>query len=125
MAVLAARGLKLPQYAVLVALADFGELAPHELAARLQTDRSHVSASIELLAKQGLVRREPHPTDRRRLVVSLTDTGSAVAAELGHAARAAEQSLLSALSEREKETLRSLLLTIIVDADRAGRDFAD
>jgi MarR family transcriptional regulator, lower aerobic nicotinate degradation pathway regulator len=118
-AALAERGLKLPQYAVLAALADFGELAPHELANRLHTDRSHVSAFIDLLVKQELVRRDPHPTDRRRLIVTLTEVGSALTAELTSAAAAAEDSLLSALSERERTTLQKLLLKVIIDADTA------
>lgn len=115
--VLADRGLKLPQFAVLMALTDFGELAPHELASRLQTDRSHMSASIEVLAKRKLVRRETHPNDRRRLIVTMTEAGAALAEELAKTASTAEDALLSALSKREKDLLLSLLLRVIVDAD--------
>ena len=57
-----AHELRLPQYAVLAALNDFGPLAPHELATRLQADRSHVSTYVEALARRTGCAASPTPS---------------------------------------------------------------
>ena len=117
-----AHDLRLPQYAVLAALSDFGPLAPHELATRLQADRSHISTYVEALARRGWVRREPDPLDRRRHRVALTDPGAAVFADLREAAAASQSTFLRVLTDQERRTLLDLLAKVIVheDAQRSG-----
>lgn len=110
--------LRLPHYAVLAALADFGQLAPYELANRLQVDRSHVSAYLETLTEQGLVERNPDPDDRRRLIVVLTAAGAELAAQVVTAAGHAEAECLGALSAAEQRELKRLLLKVIVSSER-------
>jgi DNA-binding MarR family transcriptional regulator len=110
-------GLRLPQYAVLVALLDFGASPPHELATRLQTDRSHISAYVEALVQSGWVIRLPDTTDRRRVTVELTAEGRALVEELTAWAAEAQQDFLSALTESEQHTLRLLLLKILAAGD--------
>lgn len=113
-AVLKGHDLRLPQFAVLVALSDFGALAPHELATRLQADRSHISAYVESLVKRGWVERMQDDTDRRRVTVELTPEGRQRVGELAAAAEASEHSLLGALSLEECDALRALLMKVIV-----------
>ncbi|MWB99434.1 MarR family winged helix-turn-helix transcriptional regulator [Agromyces seonyuensis] len=110
-------GIGLAQYGVLVALADFGALPPHELARRLSTDRSHISAYVEVLQKRGWVIREPDAADRRRVIVALTDGGRSLATGLMTWAAEAQADFLSALSESEQRTLRTLLLKILASAE--------
>lgn len=116
-AALKAHGLTLPQYAVLVALLDFGDLAPHELAARLQTDRSHISSYTEALLQRGYVTRVPDASDRRRVTVQLTSNGAELVSALVAAAADSQRPLLAALSDSEQRTLRALLMKIIVSAE--------
>lgn len=113
-------GLRLPQYAVLAALADFGSLAPHELAHRLQADRSHVSGYVDVLVRNGLAARERDPDDRRRLTVTLTPAGRALFGSLSDAAAASQQGMLRDLSPEEQHTLVSLLAKVITTADAAS-----
>jgi DNA-binding MarR family transcriptional regulator len=112
--VLKGHDLRLPQFAVLVALSDFGALAPHELATRLQADRSHISAYVESLVKRGWVERMQDDADRRRVTVELTPEGRLRVGELATAAGASEHALLGALSREECDTLRALLMKVIV-----------
>jgi DNA-binding MarR family transcriptional regulator len=51
-----------------------------ELAERLSADPPYVTLIIDDLEKRGLVRRKPHPTDRRAKLVELTSSGRAAAA---------------------------------------------
>lgn len=115
--VLRKHDLRLPQYAVLVALMDFGDLAPHELASRLQTDRSHISSYTETLLNRGWVTRVPDESDRRRVTVQLTDSGCELVEGLAAMAADSQQFLLSALSDAEQDTLRALLMKVIVTAE--------
>jgi MarR family transcriptional regulator, lower aerobic nicotinate degradation pathway regulator len=116
-AVLREHDLRLAHFAVLVALSDFGELAPHELATRLQTDRSHISAAIETLVQGGWVARAQDSSDRRRATINLTGPGRDRLTGLVLAAEESEKSLLAALSDTEQVTLRELLRKIILAAE--------
>lgn len=56
---------------------------PHtqrDLAARLAADPPYVTLMVDDLEVRGLVRRKPHPTDRRAKLVELTSDGRAAAA---------------------------------------------
>ena len=50
-----------------------GTSTPTELAARLQITSASVTELVERLGRAGLARRAPHPHDRRKVVLSLTD----------------------------------------------------
>lgn len=52
-----------------------GTLSPAEIAARLGSARATVTGVVDSLEKRHAVQREPHPGDRRRLRVSITDRG--------------------------------------------------
>jgi DNA-binding MarR family transcriptional regulator len=113
-------GLRLPQFAVLTALSDFGPLAQHELADRLNLNRSHLVGYIDALEERGLVQRERDPDDRRRQHVALTRTGRTLARRLHDVARASQAQFLEVLSASERETLVALLRRV-VDADDERR----
>src|SRR5690625_3702914 len=63
---LSAHGLRLPHFATLTALSDFGPLTQHVLADRLDLNRSHLVGYLDEIERRGLVRRERDPDDRRR-----------------------------------------------------------
>ncbi|WP_084773270.1 MarR family winged helix-turn-helix transcriptional regulator [Nonomuraea candida] len=54
------------------------EMTARRLADLLQCDASTATAMIDRLEKRGLVRRVPHPTDRRVKVIQLTPEGCAL-----------------------------------------------
>ncbi|MFN8111772.1 MAG: MarR family transcriptional regulator [Solirubrobacterales bacterium] len=51
-----------------------------ELAAKLRIERPNATALVDDLEQRGLVRRRPHPTDRRAKIVEATAKGSRAAA---------------------------------------------
>src|ERR1700739_3049032 len=57
-----------------------GPQTQRELAERLSADPPYVTLMVDDLEKRGLVRRKPHPTDRRAKLVELTASGRAAAA---------------------------------------------
>lgn len=53
-----------------------------ELAAALDVTPRHITTLVDGLEAIGLARREPHPTDRRAVLVTLTDRGREVMAAM-------------------------------------------
>ena len=53
-----------------------------DLAQHLGVAQSSVTAVIDRLERAGLAERRPHPTDRRALIVALTDDGRAAVADI-------------------------------------------
>src|SRR4051812_47045651 len=54
-------------------------LSMGELAAALDIDRPNATVLVDDLEAQGLVRRQPHPTDRRAKLVEATRKGKGLA----------------------------------------------
>ncbi|MER5349326.1 MarR family winged helix-turn-helix transcriptional regulator [Kitasatospora sp. NPDC002551] len=106
---LARRGLRLWDMAVLAVLADFGPHAQRELVRRLRVDPSDMAKVADRLAADGYVERARDTADRRRVVVTVTDAGRALLAELCAEARDVQDEVLAPLSAAERQVLHDLL----------------
>jgi DNA-binding MarR family transcriptional regulator len=95
---------------VLSTLADAGEpLSPHQIADHLIISRATVTGLIDSLERRGYARRIPHLTDRRMLLVELTDTGRKVANGFRPVVHRNQKVWLEALSEADQQHLIVLL----------------
>ena len=65
------------QFGVLANLANNGARTPGELANDDHVQAPSMTRTITMLAERGWVRRDDHPTDRRQILVSITDEGRA------------------------------------------------
>jgi homoprotocatechuate degradation regulator HpaR len=74
---LASHGFSEQQWRILRALVDAGELEIGALAAECQIHAASLSRMLPKLARLGLIRRENHKKDQRRVVVSITAKGRA------------------------------------------------
>jgi DNA-binding MarR family transcriptional regulator len=72
---LSSRKMTLPQYYVLVALAQEGELPMNQLAKRLHITKPAITNLVNKLEKEHLLVRKHDPRDRRMLPVALTAKG--------------------------------------------------
>ena len=70
--------LTLPQYYILSLLAEKDGRPFKELAEALACTRATVTGIVDTLEKKALVARQPHPDDRRSMLVNLTDAGKAL-----------------------------------------------
>jgi DNA-binding MarR family transcriptional regulator len=124
---LAKHGLRLPHFAVLTALSDFGSVAQHELADRLAINRSHLVGYLDEVEERGFVRRDRDPTDRRRQQVALTAQGRTQLRRLHEVALRSQAEFLQVLSEAERQTLVKLLRRVLNADDnaRSGSDVDD
>jgi DNA-binding MarR family transcriptional regulator len=111
-------GMRKQHYAVLRSLGDAGPAAQGPLADRIGLDRSDMVSLVDELEAAGHVVRSTDPTDRRRKIVTLTGSGEALLEELHALVVAADDDLLSPLSDEEQRTLADLLTRILPAADR-------
>jgi DNA-binding MarR family transcriptional regulator len=86
-------------------------LSMGELAAMLGIDPPNATVLVDDLESQGLVRRRPHPTDRRAKVVETTRKGKELARR-ADSILATPPPGLSALGTDELEALRRMLESV-------------
>lgn len=81
-AVLKPHGITFARYEVLMLLwfSSRGSLPMRVIGSRLQVHPTSVTNAVDRLEDADLVRREPHPTDRRATLVAITDAGRQIAA---------------------------------------------
>lgn len=120
--VLKPTGLTFARYELLTLLTftKTGALPMAKASARLQVHPTSVTNGVDRLEKAGLVRRVPHPTDRRTTLVEITDTGRSLSKEATEALNA-EVFTRPGVAESELDTLVSILARV---RRRAG-DFED
>ncbi|WP_353829079.1 MarR family winged helix-turn-helix transcriptional regulator [Agromyces sp. SYSU T0242] len=85
-------------------LARSGPSTQQALAARLQVSPRNVTGLVDALEAAGYVTRSPHPSDRRAVLVTLTDDAERLMHEM----------------ERDHAELTSVLLLAVDSADRAA-----
>lgn len=96
-------------------------VGPAELARLLEVSTAASTGVVDRLASKGHVTRQPHPADRRRTVVELTDHGRAevlthLAPMLGHLA-----ALDSDLDEHDRAVVHRFLRGAVEAFDAASR----
>ena len=75
----------------------------------LGVTRRNVTALVDALEEEGLLRRKPHPTDRRATVIELTDLGEGTMDRLYDEHRVAVAGLFDDLDEDDRRELTRML----------------
>lgn len=114
-------GLTFARYEVLMLLmfSSRGSLPLSVVGNRLQVHPTSVTSAVDRLEAQGLVRRSPHPRDRRAVLAELTDDGRALA---GRASTLLNAEVFAHLGLDAADT--TALVAIVRKMRRAAGDFA-
>ncbi len=106
-------GLTFARYEALVLLtfARTGRLPMRVMGERLQLHPTSVTNIVDRLQADGLVRRTPHPTDRRATLVEITEAGTARREEATKAVTNVGFGL-TGLTEQEQRQLTELLARV-------------
>jgi len=80
-----------------------------ELSTRSQIDRTTIGGLIDRLEQTGLLKRLPHPEDRRAYRISLTAAGKKMESELAPLAEELHRNIVAPLSAAEVDSLRAIL----------------
>ena len=85
-------------------------LEPSVIAERLLITTGSVTSLLDNLEKRGLIRRLPHPQDRRKLLIDITPAAQTIIDELLPSLHARERDVMSAaLSTNEQRQLLRLI----------------
>jgi DNA-binding MarR family transcriptional regulator len=96
-------------------------LEPSVIAERLLTTTGSMTSLLDTLEKRGLIRRLPHPDDRRKLLVDITPAAQEIVDELLPSLHARERHVMSdALSTSEQRQLLRLIAKLQRAAIRAS-----
>jgi DNA-binding MarR family transcriptional regulator len=112
---------------VLWELSHAGPCAQHTLARRLEVTPRNITTLVDALEAAGYVRRTPHPTDRRAIVVELTESAAAFMSTMQQDHADLTTTLLDAVDPADRAALERGVAAIadrlesLVAADEARR----
>lgn len=92
-------------------------LTPNEINAHLHLTSGSVTSLLDGLEKRALVARQPHPTDRRKVLVSITDAGRALVDTHLPETVAIQTALFRVLSTEQLIELNHLIETVLLTAN--------
>jgi len=84
-------------------------LQPSAIADHMLITRGGMTKALDVLEKLDYVRRMPHPSDRRMLLVEITDTGTRIMNELLVRLHASEREWFDMLTQAEQQTFIELM----------------
>ncbi|MFE3445296.1 MarR family winged helix-turn-helix transcriptional regulator [Nocardia sp. NPDC059180] len=129
---LAADGLSMPDYELLVSLsaAPDGCLRAKELAAQVCWEKSRLSKHLARMASRGLVERRPVADDARGVLVRLTPQGRALLERAApHHVALVREMFIDDITDEEARALRTLSVRVAGRSQRhrpgPGTEFAD
>jgi DNA-binding MarR family transcriptional regulator len=88
-------------------------LTPTDLYEATMVTSGGMTSRLDRLERTGLIARKAHPTDRRGIIVSLTDKGRKLIDEALTAHVENEHEILAGLTPAERETLAGLLAKLL------------
>ncbi len=121
---LAEFGLDTGEYKVLGSLSHAGEpyrSTPGRLAKRMELSSGAMTNRLDRMEEAGLVRRLPDVSDRRGVVVELTEEGRATYQRAVGVQATKEALIAAALNQREKQQLSGLLRKLMLEFERNER----
>lgn len=117
-AALAADGVTADQFVVLWALSGAVPLTLGELSEKTAADRNTLRPMLAILERRGLIERQPHPTDGRARLTSLTGEGRRVYRKLWKHSEGVRQEMFARLPEPDVDALVALLRRFVSAMDR-------
>lgn len=102
-------GLSIPQWRVIVILAERGAMGATGVAEATQMDKVAVSRAVKTLIDRGFVLRLADQTDGRVSIVKLTDIGADLFAQVAPLAAERERQVLAGLSGEQHRQLMGII----------------
>ncbi|MES5482436.1 MarR family transcriptional regulator [Bradyrhizobium sp. INPA03-11B] len=114
--------LSTTQYLILIAIKNSTAEEPmgvNQVAERLYLSGAFVTNEINKLVSDGLLEKSPHPDDRRRVQLTLTQHGLGLLTRLAALQRPVNDALFGMLTRDEFKVLSQLLSRLASNADSA------
>jgi len=105
-------GISQAEAHVLAYLVHVGQCSINDLHRDFGHRRSTLTSVLDRLERRGLVRRGPHPTSRRSVMVSLTDDGRQVGERVAALLHEIEHMVVNRTSRRDMEAFLRVVAAI-------------
>ena len=109
--------ITIDQWLVLKTIHESPDITLQKVGTAVFKDFASVTRIVQLLERKGLLRRKPHPTDRRRSELALTRAGASVIRTVEPIAQAYRRHALEGIDAAEVARLRELLKRITENCD--------
>ncbi|GEO85364.1 MULTISPECIES: MarR family winged helix-turn-helix transcriptional regulator [Alphaproteobacteria] len=109
-------GFSAGQLPVLIELWNEEGLTQKQLLERVDIEQATMANTLSRMERDGLIKRHPHPSDRRAQVIFLTDKARDLEHEALAAANEADQALFSGFRRFEKELMLEYMRWAIENA---------
>lgn len=106
------QGLTPTQFSALIRISEQGKCSQNHLGRLAAMDVATIKGVVDRLCQKGLAQTEPDPDDRRRMLISLSDAGQALVAQMRDAGREISRETLSPLTAAERRNLIKILRKI-------------
>lgn len=116
-------GVSEHQFYVLTALAHLGPQVQAHLSEPLKIDKATMVGLVNDLEHKGLVQRQPHPSDRRAVLVNLTDAGQALLSRGYEISNHFAQRFFKGITQEEQELLHTILKRLAANANVLAATF--
>lgn len=97
------------QVGILLLVREKAAVSMGEISQVFEVDNSAITRRIEKLEKQGYVRREINPADRRQVTITLTDAGRKASEKALRLSKAANEKIKEGFTEMEMEVFKKVL----------------
>lgn len=104
------------QFPVLIELWREDGLTQREILDRLEIEQATLANTLSRMERDGLIRREPHPTDKRAVRNFLTEKGRVIETDAMAAAQEADQALFKGFRRFERELMLEYMRLAIDNA---------
>jgi DNA-binding MarR family transcriptional regulator len=94
-----------------------GPLTPAEIASGVFVTTATITTVLATLERRGLIEREPHPTDGRKILMHLTPAAEELLARIMKDYLAMTEKLMAALSPVEQQTMQRFLTRLLAVVD--------
>lgn len=106
-------GMTRTHWRVMANLGKFGAMTARDICAISHIEKTKVSRAVAHLEREGMLARSASETDRRAEILSLTQTGQTVFADLGQRALDYDRALRKSLGAKTAKDLNRILSAII------------
>lgn len=120
-----ATGITPVQYAALQTVANAPGIDQRTLARTIGFDTSTIAGVIDRLEARGLMQRNASPADRRVRLLTLTDEGRRLLAEVLPGMQRAQARMLAPLPERDRAEFMRMLRTLVQANNELSRAPSD
>ena len=109
--------LTIHHWAILQKLYEKDGLAQVEIANLLDKDKPNITRILDIMEKNGLVKRRPDPYDRRKYLIFLTDKGRKMEEKLTPLSIAVRKKAFRNISDRELKKFTQIIEKIYNNLD--------